>query len=322
MRRRKRGAGWLENVPFGGELLADWRQFGWQGLLLEVPESWSLSAVHGDKSSGYLRMDDGELVRLEVRWEGEKGKPNLEGVVKKYLNGLEKAAKKAKAKFWSKRDMRVGKLGEREHEYFQWREALQGFGLIVRCEECKKVCFARVMGRRGEAMEQVARRVFSSLEDHQEGEEEVWKFYDFEFRVPKDFKMARSSLRAGLFQISFSRGTEELEFARLGIADYVLKGKKPSAWYLSFAAKQLRGFSMDEAKEGPEMRGHKTELIEGWTKILRKVASVFTKKEKVQCLVWKCEAADKLLAVRAVTPAGGEEICEKAARSVVCHGEG
>jgi len=299
--------------------LDEWSRFAWQGMLLEVPEGWTMGAAQGSKESGYARLDDEELVRLEVKWEKEKGPPDLKRVVTKYLEGISKAARKGGTEFWSKRDMRLGRLEDREHEYFAWRADMQGYGLVFRCAECKKVVFTRVLGRRGEGMEQVARRVFSSMVDHQEGDEEVWRFYDFEFRAPKDFKLDKSLLRAGLFQMMFSRGRDELEFLRQGLADFVLKGKTPMEWFLDFESKQLRGFVLGEEEEGPEVRGHESREVEGKAKVFRRIASAFMRREEVRCIVWKCEKEDKVLGVRAVTRKGDEGICERAAQSVVCH---
>jgi hypothetical protein len=314
--------GAVGEILHGVQALDEWTTFAWQGTLFEVPEDWTLGAAQGDKGSGYLRLDDEELVRLELKWEKEKGTPDLKGVVKKYLDGIRKAASKGGVGFWAKRDMRLGRLGEREHEYFAWRAEMLGYGLVFRCAECKKVVFARVLGRRGEGMEQVARQVFSSVVDHQEGDEELWRFYDFEFKAPKDFKLEKSLLRAGLFQMIFSRGKDELEFLRQGLADYVLKEEKPMEWFLSFESKQLRAFELGEAKEGREVMGHATRKVEGKTKLLRRILPAFTKRREVRCVVWKCVEEDKVLGVRAVTGKGDEGICERAAQSVVCHVEG
>ena len=315
-----RGSGPL-GAFFREFVLDEWTTFAWQGMLVEVPNEWTLGATQGDRKSGYLRLDDEEMVRLEVKWEEEKGPPDLKRVVTKYLDGISKAARKGGAEFWSKREMRVGKMEDREHEYFAWRAEMHGYGLVFRCAECKKVVFARVLGRRGEGVEQVARRVFSSLVDHQEGEDELWRFYGFEFRAPKDFKLEKSMLRAGLFQMVFSRGKEELEFLRQGLADFVMKEKKPLEWFLEFESKQLRGFDLGEEEEGPRVMGHETRKAVGKPRGTGRIASAFTKRQQLRCVAWKCDKGDKVLGVRAVTRRDDEGLCERSAESVVCHGE-
>ena len=46
----------------------DWTVFGWAGIQLEIPTTWELSGLSGDQKTGYLRLDDAEMPRLELKW--------------------------------------------------------------------------------------------------------------------------------------------------------------------------------------------------------------------------------------------------------------
>ena len=77
-------------------------EFAWQGLTLEVPEDWNLGRVDGDFEKGYGRLDDAEIVRLELEWRRLRGRGEalrLTELVDRYLQNLEKKADKAGASF-------------------------------------------------------------------------------------------------------------------------------------------------------------------------------------------------------------------------------
>ena len=40
-----------------------WSHFGWQGIQFDVPADWNLAQVTGEYESGYLRLDDDDMVR-------------------------------------------------------------------------------------------------------------------------------------------------------------------------------------------------------------------------------------------------------------------
>ena len=83
--------------------------FVWQGLRLEVPEDWNLGRVDGDFEKGYARLDDAEIVRLEIEWRRLKGRGEalrLTELVDRYLANLQKKADKAGASFSVQRQAR------------------------------------------------------------------------------------------------------------------------------------------------------------------------------------------------------------------------
>ena len=73
-----------------------WVVTGWHHLSFERPEDWSIGAVSGDFSTGYLRLDDSEMPRFELRWERTRGRESADQVVARYLKNLAgKGGKKA-----------------------------------------------------------------------------------------------------------------------------------------------------------------------------------------------------------------------------------
>ena len=57
-------------------------------MKFDVPADWSLAVVDGDRTNGYVRLDDEDIVRLELKWEKPKGRVVLSQIVDRYLQEL------------------------------------------------------------------------------------------------------------------------------------------------------------------------------------------------------------------------------------------
>ena len=51
-----------------------WTTFGWAGITLSIPDSWEIAGISGDQKAGYLRLDDENMPRLELKWSESKRK--------------------------------------------------------------------------------------------------------------------------------------------------------------------------------------------------------------------------------------------------------
>ena len=60
-----------------------WTVFGWQGITARLPEDWHLAALGGDRKAGYLRLDDSERPRLEIKWSDAS--VDIDKALDKYL---------------------------------------------------------------------------------------------------------------------------------------------------------------------------------------------------------------------------------------------
>ena len=73
----------------------EWTVFGWAGIQLEIPTAWELSGLSGDQKTGYLRLDDGEMPRLELKWaHTRRKKPDLHATLDEYFKLIRKTYKK------------------------------------------------------------------------------------------------------------------------------------------------------------------------------------------------------------------------------------
>ncbi|MGB9596817.1 MAG: hypothetical protein ACPL7B_11095, partial [Candidatus Poribacteria bacterium] len=69
----------------------DFVRFGWQGITMEIPSNWELSALSGDYDNGYIRMDDENSPRMELKWSKlREKKPDLQKILDEYFKGMRK----------------------------------------------------------------------------------------------------------------------------------------------------------------------------------------------------------------------------------------
>jgi len=71
-----------------------WIRVGWQGFTFMLPEDWNIGAIGGDRNEGYLRFEDGDMPRLEIKW-ADAGTTfvDLNRVIDKYLRDMAKDKK-------------------------------------------------------------------------------------------------------------------------------------------------------------------------------------------------------------------------------------
>ena len=78
----------------------DWNLFGWAGIQLEIPTTWEISGISGDEKNGYLRLDDAEMPRLELKWaKTRKKKPDLHKTLDEYFKLVRKNYKRGVAMY-------------------------------------------------------------------------------------------------------------------------------------------------------------------------------------------------------------------------------
>ncbi|MEW6355373.1 MAG: hypothetical protein AB1696_03530 [Planctomycetota bacterium] len=296
---------------------ANWTTFCWEGFEVEVPADWELGAASGGYESGYIRLDDPDMVRFEMRWEKARGKVTAKDVVDNHIKQAEKEAKRSGQNVKTKRDLSLIRLEGCDCECFSFDAELQSFGLVRRCGECKRNVFARVMYRKGEPMRKVAQRLFESLRDHPSGEGVNWRFFGFAFESPVGMRLKERSLKTGCLEMLFTRGKDELEYARVSLAGLQLQKKKLKAWFEEFYNKRLRAYRCRSKEE--IFRGHKSLAYTGEAKLLRPITTLLRLRRDLWARVWWCEESDKLFVFRATAKAKQMSEYAKFVETIRCH---
>jgi hypothetical protein len=230
--------------------------FGWQGLTATVPETWNLGHFGGTARQGQIRIDDEDGPRLEIRWETPPGEVNLGSSIDKFLQSLEKAAKKrgaafaiaAPPKLVSKARKRKAQLVQFGWQGEQTEPTAHGWGVAWHCTDCGRVVVGHMMGRGGEngaekqeKIQRLASEVFASLECHGSGGWQTWSVFGCRVEIPEEFELARASLMAGRLEwewkrpkkpglSSFSMRDERLTLARWSLAAVLLQTRTLEEW--------------------------------------------------------------------------------------------
>ncbi|MEN6303851.1 MAG: hypothetical protein ABFD96_14055 [Armatimonadia bacterium] len=304
-----------------------WVRAGWQGLTFELPEEWNIGAIGGEKTQGYLRFDDSDMPRMEIKWaDAGKSFIDIPGLVDKYLKDLQKGKKKDKpevsrdTKLVSKRKLK----GKKSLETFSWKSETQGFGAAWYCPDCHRTVIIQVMGKLDEPVQELAERVILGTEDHTVGDWAYWSAYGFGFEAPADFVLSGQKLMAGLIEVTLDREGERLTAARWGMANVVLKRTSLEEWGKKELAKRIKKFSTDFSTE--TYRGHQAIVITGRSNLPQEKIQAFVQHvrgkdfpDRVRAILWHCEDDNKLFYVEGIMDREHVGLVDEMAGRIACH---
>ena len=183
----------------------EWTVFGWAGIELEIPTTWELSGLSGDQKTGYLRLDDPEMPRLELKWaHTRRKKPDLHATLDEYFKLIRKTYKKG-AELSFRRNVNFIKEAEffegRTVLGFSWKGSIRASGLIFHTG--KRITIVQVMGRLKENWRPTVLRVFESITDRRDAPLTLWSAYGLKLGVPKEYKLERQKLLSGYLLFAF-----------------------------------------------------------------------------------------------------------------------
>ncbi len=233
-------------------MLDGWVRFGWQGMSAEMPADWELAGAPKthDPWEGYLRLDDANQPRLELKWSKAQRKFNLDKTANQYLKGVQKTYRKQIGNIEIRRDRRlIPKSGKyaafyenKEALFFSWKGGYRAFGAVMRCEHCCRAVMIQAIGPpSGENLRQTASRIFSSFRDHPENGLNLWTAYGFEVETPRRFRLEKTQFMNGYILMSFTDGSRRIAVERYGLADALLENASLDDWFRGAYRKEIKG---------------------------------------------------------------------------------
>lgn len=296
---------------------AEWKHFGWQGIELEMPADWSLGKIEGDRTKGYVRIDDEEMVRLEAKWDApKKGVYDLPAELARQIKEFEKQAKKARREAVVRRSVKIAQLRERDWECFYLKSDFPSYNLLTCCHDCGRTALLRAVFRDGEPGKEIAARIFESLRDHTESCRDHWDVFGLSVAVPTSFALERSSLKTGEIRLLFSRKKEQVEAIRVSLGEFQLREAPLEEWFAKFYRKELDPFSWE--REDAEIHGHSGCAIQGRRRLGRRFADLLNSRP-LKCKVWYCKATDKLFILRTLLNRHSDDVSDEICESFRCH---
>lgn len=307
-----------------------WAVTGWQHMSFERPDDWSIGAVSGDFTTGYLRLDDTEMPRFELRWERTRGRESPDQVVARYLKNLTGKGGKKAPPVKIRRDLALIKdesvLADRTVEGFHWRtegpEPMQAYGCLWMCETCGRTVFAQVLGRGGESMMTRASRLLSTLDDHARGDTATWAVYGLRIELPSDCVLKHHSFMTGRIELTFQRGGARLELLRMSLAEMHLEGRTFPVWFQDTYGGEIDLWIDDAGPTGghPSIGGtgqgvdpDTVHARMAWLPWRR------PRKKPLSCRGWHCIDGNRIYVLRHLDESHRPDFLDEIAGTVVCH---
>jgi hypothetical protein len=297
---------------------------GWHGMRLRVPAGWEIGAIGGDWNAGYLRIDDPETTRVEIKWAQSQG--DTSKALERYLRQLRK---KTRGRVEIDRSAKVvpkrAKPGK-SLSGFAWEAGQRARGTIWRCRECGRTVIAQVIGRPGDDLETLAREVLTTLQDHPTGGVATWAAYGLVCQVPEAFRLESQRLMAAYIELNFAERGRRIRVVRWGMASVQLAKTSLREWtesqyhgrrdvYARTRPAEIRGH------EGVMLAGHLRRRLHGSRRFLERLVR-WRRPIEFASQVWHCPESERIFAVDSIDREGeAAGVADAVAASIPCHGE-
>jgi len=215
---------------------------------MELPADWEFGGLSGDYDNGYIRMDDENMPRMELKWSRSKEKkPDLQKILDEYFKSMKKRLGASASGLKIKRDVNLVKnedfFENRDVVFYNWKSNVRANGAIWHCKECKRIIVVQVMGYLKESILPLTLKILESVRDHPTGHTNIWSAYQLAAEVPRRYHLEKQKLMSGYLLLSFADGSRVLNIERYGLADVTLRDTDLESWFRGYYAKVLRKLS-------------------------------------------------------------------------------
>lgn len=220
-----------------------WVPFRWHGLCLDIPEEWNPGKIVGDPKSGNVRLDDAEIIRVELEWKQADGDGRVDQIVDRYIEGLAKTAQKEKRPLNVERGteaLDLSRIPFGNVTYFSWKSSFDIHTLACHSDLSDRFLFVRVMSRPDEDATELLQRLFDSLSDTADNVDRPWSLFGLQVTSPAGYQLDEYDLKSGHIRLQFGSGKSILQVDRLSLANALLRETTLEEWYTGFFAKDLR----------------------------------------------------------------------------------
>lgn len=314
----------------------DWTLFGWAGIQLEIPTTWEISGISGDEKNGYLRLDDAEMPRLELKWaKSRKKKPDLHKTLDEYFKLVRKNYKRG-GNVSFRRNVELIKdedfLKDCTVLGFSWKGGIRANGLIIHNSDTKRITIVQVMGRIKENWRPIVLRVFQSISDKGDPKYTVWSAYGLRLSVPSTYKLEKQKLLSGYLLFTFNRGKyRKISVERYGPAEVLLnefssEENQLETWFRTRYAKAIRGYGFEvtpQNENGDErinFVGQQTRLYDTvpFSPVL--IVDKILKRTRLTFYTWHCHHTNRIYVVQSIgRQEASEKLAQEVAESIHCH---
>ena len=297
---------------------------------MELPANWELGGLSGDYNNGYIRMDDEDMPRMELKWSKSKEKkPDLQKILDAYFKSMKKRLGAAASGLKIKRGISLIKdesfSENRDVVFYNWKSNVRANGAVWHCKECKRIVVVQVMGHLKETILPLTLRILESVSDHPAGHTNLWSAYQLSAEVPRRYHLEKQKFMSGYLMFSFADGSRVLTIERFGLADVTLRDTDLESWFRGYYAKNLRkyGFSFEKLSDNHDFR---MEMLGQEKRIIDKIplSPIFAidkllRRKQIAASFWHCKESNRIFVVMAISKKGTAELVDQVASSIQCH---
>jgi len=297
---------------------------------MELPSDWEFGGLSGDYDNGYVRMDDENMPRMELKWSKSKEKkPDLNKILDAYFKSMKKRLGAGASELKIKRGINLVKnesfFENRDVLFYNWKSNVRANGAIWHCKECKRIVVIQIMGHLKESMLPITLQILESVQDHPTGHTNYWSAYQLAAEVPRRYHLEKRKLMSGYLMLSFVDGSRVLNVERYGLADVTLKNASLELWFRGYYAKILRkyGFSFNEVDDDHD---HKMEMLGQEKRLIDNIplSPIFAldkilRRKQIAACFWHCIKSNRIFVVMAISKRGAGEFASQVASSIRCH---
>ncbi len=304
-----------------------WVPFAWHGVSMTVPSEWNPGKITGDEKSGSVRLDDSQMVRLELEWKEARGDKRVTQIIDRYVDGLAQNAKKEKRSLQVNRNVQLSGLENLQlesPEYFVWESGNTIHTLAGYSSETDRLLFIRVMTRPEEDPLQSLEILFGAISDTSAESARSWAIYDLICQAPANYNLESYELKSGHIKLLFASANNTVRFDRLSLAEVLLQNSTLGDWFREFFSKEIRHIEVNiddqdtQAHEGIEITGKPKSR---WRGLLQPLPFWNVRPRRdVSGRAWVCPESNKIYCVQASWKKAEEAPdIQNCCDSVTCH---
>ncbi len=292
-------------------------KFGWQGITMELPSNWEFGALSGDYDNGYIRMDDEDVPRMELKWtKSKEKKPDLQKILDEYFKGMKKRLGANADSLKIKRNIDLVKsesfFENRDVVFYNWKTNVRANGAVWYCRECKRIVVIQIMGYIKETLLSDTLRILESVRDHPDGHNIFWSAYQLSMEVPRRYQLEKRKLMSGYLLFSFIDGSRVLNVERYGLADVILKDADLISWFRAYYSKTLNkyGFSFEKVDSEDDqiqiikMNGQEKRFIDKIPFSPIFMIDKILRRKQISACFWHSKESNKIFVVMAMSKKG------------------
>jgi len=280
------------------------KEIGWNGILVRVPEDMRLTRHGGDHREGIFLVGSEDSL-IEVSWIpiSKKSKSLLE-IVDKITNRIKKEAGKKKMDF-KIRERHDTVVNDHKAVYLLLDYGVKERYYIWRCPESNRTVAVRFFFRKyDEEARKIIKTLIDTIECH--GEKYVWSFMKIRFETPKTFLLNATEIKSTEMNIAlleeklstFEERKRSIYVKYFPAANVRFKDtyRNLEEWFKKnymeeFGKKILKRRKVSFKIKGEKKLGSHTVLIEE-----SKFSATFTRRGKEICSValWYCPERNRI----------------------------